>query len=105
MPDRTSPCCVDRSASQRSDGIQMEGEVMNTSSASTDETLFTVKRLTVAVPSVREFQRSYENAVPTVPLDEVMALIRRRAPWSEMVQLIATNAQYGFLIYFRNDVH
>ena len=31
---------------------------MNTSSASTDETLFTVKRLTVAVPSVREFQRS-----------------------------------------------
>ncbi len=58
---------------------------MNTPSMSTDDTLFTVKRLTVAVPSVREFQRSYEEAVPTVPLDEVAALVRRRAPWSEMI--------------------
>lgn len=78
---------------------------MNTPSMSTDDTLFAVKRLTVAVPSVREFQRSYEEAVPTVPLDDIAALVRRRAPWSEMIQLIGTSAPYGFLIYFKLDLH
>ena len=32
---------------------------------------FTVKRLNVQVPSVREFQRDYEDAVPDVPTDQV----------------------------------
>jgi uncharacterized protein (DUF302 family) len=83
----------------------MQGrEGMNTSSASTDDTLFAVKRLTVAVPSVREFQRNYEKAVPTVPLDEVVALVRLRTSWSEMEQLIANSAPHGFLIYFKNDL-
>jgi uncharacterized protein (DUF302 family) len=80
------------------------GECTNTSSTSTDDTLFAVKRLTTAVPRVREFQRSYEKAVPTVPLDEVVALVRRRASWSEMEQLIANSTPHGFLIYFKNDV-
>jgi uncharacterized protein (DUF302 family) len=77
---------------------------MKTPSASTDDTPFEVKRLTVAVPSVREFQRGYEKAVPIVPVDEVMALVRRRAPWSGMVQLIERSAPHGFLIFFRLDM-
>lgn len=78
---------------------------MNSPALSAGETQFSVKRLTIAVPRVREFQRSYEKAVPTVPLDEVMARVQRRASWSEMEQLIANSAPHGFLIYFKNDVH
>jgi uncharacterized protein (DUF302 family) len=78
---------------------------MNSPAATAGDTLFPVKRLTIAVPSVREFQRSYERAVPTVPLDEVLALVRRRASWLEMEQLIANSAPHGFLIYFKNEVH
>ena len=69
------------------------------------ETTYTVKRLTVAVPGVREFQERYEQAVPALPLEQVTALVERAAPWSEMLDLIADSAPYGFLIYFRNDVH
>jgi hypothetical protein len=51
---------------------------------SSNETTFTVRRLSVAVPDVRGFQRSYEAAVPEVPQDQVKALVDRGAPWSEM---------------------
>ncbi len=70
----------------------------------TNETIFTVRRLTIAVPDVRGFQRRYEAAVPDVPLDQVTALVQRHAPWTEMRELIASSAPHGFLIYFRNDV-
>jgi Domain of unknown function DUF302 len=66
---------------------------------------YTVKRLTVAVPGVRAFQERYEQAVPTLPLEQVTALVRRGAPWSEMLELIAESAPHGFLMYFRNDLH
>jgi uncharacterized protein (DUF302 family) len=69
------------------------------------DTVYTVRRLDVRVPSVRAFQRSYEEAVPNEPRDEVRALVARGAPWSEMVNLIDAHAPNGFLIYFRNDVH
>jgi uncharacterized protein (DUF302 family) len=69
------------------------------------ETTYTVRRLTVAVPGVRIFQRAYEEAVPAVPVDEVKELVRSAAPWHEMVNLIEVRAPNGFLIYFRNDVH
>ena len=75
------------------------------SGTSEAETTYTVKRLTVAVPGVREFQERYEQAVPALPLEQVTALVDRAAPWSEMLDLIADSAPYGFLIYFRNDVH
>ena len=68
-----------------------------------NDTRFTVKRLTIAVPGVREFRRSYENAVPELPTAEVEALLRRGAAWSEMIQLIGDRAPHGFLIYFRSD--
>ena len=71
----------------------------------TAETTYTVRRLTVPVPGVREFQRAYEQAVPNAPYDEVNALVRKGAPWSDMVKLIDDRAPNGFFIYFRNDVH
>jgi hypothetical protein len=74
-------------------------------STSEVETTYTVKRLTVAVPGVREFQERYEQAVPELPLEQITALVDRAAPWPEMLDLIADSAPYGFLIYFRNDVH
>jgi Domain of unknown function DUF302 len=78
---------------------------MKRPSVSTDDASFTVKRLTIAVPSVHEFRRNYETAVPAVPVDEVKALLLRGAPWSEMIQLIAQRAPHGFLIYFQSDLH
>ena len=68
-------------------------------------TSFTVRRLTVPIPGVRTFQERYERAVPDLPLDKVDQLIAGRAPWSSMVDLIDAAAPYGFLIYFKNDVH
>ena len=58
----------------------------------TAETTYTVRRLTVPVPGVREFQRAYEQAVPNAPYDEVNALVRKGAPWSDMVKLIDDRA-------------
>jgi uncharacterized protein (DUF302 family) len=54
---------------------------------------------------VREFQTRYEAAVPDLPLAAVSELVSRRAPWSDMVDLIERSAPHGFLVYFRNDVH
>jgi hypothetical protein len=73
--------------------------------ATTSESTYTVRRLTLPVPGVREFQRAYEHAVPGAPFDEVHALVTTGAPWSDMVRLIDAHAPNGFLIYFRNDVH
>jgi Domain of unknown function DUF302 len=70
-----------------------------------NETTFTVRRLTVKVPGVREFQRSYEAAVPDLPAEQVAALLRAGAPWSDMEKLIESSAPHGFLFYSRNDAH
>jgi uncharacterized protein (DUF302 family) len=70
----------------------------------TEHESFTTTRLAVEVPGVREFQRRYEHAVPFNPVDRVMALIERDAPWTEMLELVADNAPYGFLTYWRSDV-
>lgn len=66
---------------------------------------YTVPRLTVPVPDVRKFKRRYEAAVPDLPLEAVRELVARRASWSEMERLIGDAAPFGFLIYFRNEVH
>jgi hypothetical protein len=65
------------------------------SGTSETETTYTVRRLTVAVPGVREFQERYEQAVPALPLEQVTALVDRRAPWSEMLDLIAKALRTG----------
>jgi uncharacterized protein (DUF302 family) len=70
----------------------------------TDDVEFTVRRLNVQIPSVRGFQRDYEDAVPDVPADQVAQLVRDRASWEEMLELIENIAPYGFLIYYRGDM-
>lgn len=69
-----------------------------------EQLTYTVPRLTVPVPDAVEFELSYEAVVPPVPVEAVQELVERRAPWSEMEQLIDAAAPHGFLIYFRNDV-
>jgi hypothetical protein len=71
----------------------------------TSHETYTARRLTVAVPGVREFQRLYEQAVPTNPVEEIAALVQRGATWAEVIDAHADWAPYGFLIYWRNDVH
>ena len=71
----------------------------------TSHETYAVRRLNVAVPSVREFQQLYEQAVPADPLDDVVALVQRQASWPEVLDAHAEWATHGFVIYFRNDVH
>jgi hypothetical protein len=70
-----------------------------------EELWYRAPRLTLPIPAVREFQKRYETAVPDLPVAAVVDLVSRRAPWSDMVELIERSAPHGFLIYFRNDVH
>jgi uncharacterized protein (DUF302 family) len=72
--------------------------------ATSDET-YSVRRLNIEVPGVREFQRLYEQAVPPNPVEEIVALEQRGASWAEVIDLHAEIAPHGFLIYWRNDVH
>jgi uncharacterized protein (DUF302 family) len=71
----------------------------------TSHETYTARRLTVAVPGVREFQQLYEQAVPADPLEQVAALVQREASWAEVIDAHAEWAPHGFLIYSRNDVH
>ena len=66
---------------------------------------YKARRLNVSVPDVRGFQTAYERVVPELPAQEVFELVAMGAPWSQMVQLLDERAPYGFLTYFRNDVH
>jgi hypothetical protein len=56
---------------------------------------YNAHRLNVVVPGVREFQAAYEQAVPDVPAQEVLALTEAGAPWSQMLELIERCAPYG----------
>jgi hypothetical protein len=76
-----------------------------TGTQTVSETTFSVRRFSVEVPGVRQFQQRYEEAVPPLPTERVQDLIARHAPWSEMVELVDSAAPYGFMIYFKNDVH
>jgi Domain of unknown function DUF302 len=71
----------------------------------TSQETYTVRRLNVEVPGVREFQGLYEQAVPANPVEEIAALVQRGASWAEVIDAHAEWAPHGFLIYFRNDVH
>jgi uncharacterized protein (DUF302 family) len=73
--------------------------------ATNGDLAFTVRRLNVQVPNVRGFQRDYERAVPDIPSAQVEQLVRDRASWEEMLELIEGVAPHGFLIYYRGDVH
>jgi hypothetical protein len=65
---------------------------------------YAVRRLTISVPSLRDFRRRYGQAVSDVPLDQIRGLIEQEASWAEMLSLIESAAPNEFLIYYRNDV-
>ena len=65
---------------------------------------YSVRRLNVEVPGVREFQQLYEQAVPANPVEEIAALVQRGASWAEVIDAHAEWAPHGFLIYWRIDV-
>jgi uncharacterized protein (DUF302 family) len=71
----------------------------------TSHETYTVRRLNVEVPGVREFQRLYEQAVPANPFEKIAGLVERGASWAEVIDAHAEWAPHGFLIYWRNDVH
>jgi len=70
----------------------------------TSHETYTARRLTVAVPGVREFQQLYERAVPADPSEQVAALAQRGASWADVIDAHAEWAPHGFLIYWRDDV-
>lgn len=64
-----------------------------------------VTRLTVVTgSSLAQFQPRFEAAVPAAPMDEVQALVERRASWEEMVTLMGARAPHGFVLYARIPV-
>ncbi len=66
---------------------------------------YAVHRMTIPTGMVQsEFRSRFEDAVPPLPLNQVMELEIRGAPWGEMVDLIERTAPWGFLIYWTNDV-
>jgi hypothetical protein len=63
-----------------------------------------VNRLTIEIDvRPREFRTRYERAVPPLPMAEVRELAARRAPWREMLDLMARVAPLGFVIYHAID--
>ncbi len=63
-------------------------------------TQYLLRRLTIDIDvSVNEFRARYEAAVPRYPESEVKALVERRAPWQEMLDLVTRVAPLGFLLY------
>jgi len=67
---------------------------------------YSVNRLTIATGSTpADFRSRYERAVPAFPAEQVTALVRRQAPWQDMIDLIAATAPLGFCIFYKNDVN
>jgi hypothetical protein len=61
---------------------------------------YAVNRWTVTLDSTpKDFCARFEQAVPPVPRDAVLALVQRKAPWKEMLDLVSTAAPFGFLVY------
>jgi hypothetical protein len=66
---------------------------------------YQVHRITIPTGMVQsEFRARFEDAVPSLPLDQVRELVSRGAPWGEMVDLVGRTAPWGFLRYWTNDV-
>jgi hypothetical protein len=66
---------------------------------------YAVSRMTIPTGmSQSDFRMLFEDAVPPLPLDQVVELELRGASWTEMVGLIQSAAPWGFLTYWTNDV-
>jgi hypothetical protein len=65
---------------------------------------YTAHRLTVRTGMAQaEFRSRYEDSVPPLPREEVMALVQRGAPWQDMIDFVDRVAPWGFLIYWCGD--
>jgi len=65
---------------------------------------YRVHRVTVGTDSTpADFTRRFEEAVPPVPAARVTRMVKRNAPWQEMLDVIADAAPLGFLIYHKID--
>ncbi len=63
-----------------------------------------VERLTVEIDAApAEFRARYEQAVPPLPEERMADLVRRHAPWAEMLAVVEEAAPFGFLIYNKID--
>ena len=74
-------------------------------SSPTGAVVYRATRLTAEVgPDLPTFRAQYEQAVPLFPTRQVKELIRRQAPWQDMLDLITATSPLGFFIFFTNDV-
>ena len=65
---------------------------------------YRVERLTVDIDAApAEFRARYEQAVPPLPEERMADLVRRHAPWAEMLAVVEEAAPFGFLIYNKID--
>ena len=65
-------------------------------------TQYGLHRFTVDIESTpQEFRDRYELAVPALPMGQVNDLVRRQAPWQEMINLLETAKPSGIFIYFK----
>jgi hypothetical protein len=66
---------------------------------------YSANRLTIEVGSApAEFQSRYEQAVPLFPAEQVAGLVRRQAPWQDMLDLMAAASPVGFFLFYKIDV-
>ena len=64
-----------------------------------------VSRLEIPIAEPFEaFRDRYEQAVPAIDSDHVPNLVKRHAPWDEVVAAAEAAAPHGFLIYWSSDV-
>ncbi|SDH10975.1 DUF302 domain-containing protein [Nonomuraea jiangxiensis] len=62
-------------------------------------------RLLIPLPgSFEEAVRDYERHVPALDSARVAELVRRRAPWAEVLAQAAANAPYEFMIFWRYEI-
>ncbi|MFG1708106.1 DUF302 domain-containing protein [Nonomuraea sp. M3C6] len=62
-------------------------------------------RLLIPMPgSFDEAMSNYETLLPALDSDRVGDLVRRRAPWDEVVEQFRENAPHGFVIFWRFEI-
>ena len=65
---------------------------------------YRVNRLTIEVGSApAEFQSRYEQAVPPFPVEQGAELVRRQAPWQDMLDVMTADSPLGFFIFYKLD--
>ncbi|MFD0971253.1 hypothetical protein [Plantactinospora endophytica] len=64
------------------------------------DTTFSARRFTIASSApYDDFRRRYEEAVPPFDAAAFGSLVERKAPWSEVLDLMDRSAPHGFLNY------